>query len=188
LLPGRGAPGFGAAGRGDTSAAGATGSSGACGGSSAGVTAGISVSSRVGGASTEGGADRGSVVGVSMGAGADSAAGATGASAAAIGSFAGAFFAAFLAALSAASVFHSSPRSLVRRATTGGSTVEDADLTNSPMSFSAARTSLLGTPNSFASSWTLALATILLLGRSEPEEGGPLVVGRAHRMILIEMS
>ena len=120
--------------------------------------------------------------------GADSATGDAGVSSTGVACFAGAVFAAFLAALVATSAFHSSPRSLVRRATTGGSTVEDADLTNSPMSFSAARTSLLGTPNSFASSWTLALATILLLGRSEPEEGGPLVVGRAHRMILIEMS
>jgi hypothetical protein len=36
--------------------------------------------------------------------------------------------------------------------TTGGSTVEDADFTNSPMSFNLARTVLLSTPSSLASS------------------------------------
>ena len=82
---------------------------------------------------------------------------------------AGAFLAAFFAAFASAAAFHASPCSSVRRRTTGGSTVEEADLTNSPISLSAARTSLLGTPNSLASSWTLALATFLLLGRSVPE-------------------
>src|SRR5699024_8879579 len=57
--------------------------------------------------------------------------------------------------------------SLSRRAT-GGSTVDDADLTNSPCSFSRARTSLLVTPSSFANSWTRALpATALLTGEVE---------------------
>jgi hypothetical protein len=36
--------------------------------------------------------------------------------------------------------------------TTGASTVEDADLTNSPMSFNLSRTVLLSTPNRFANS------------------------------------
>jgi hypothetical protein len=36
--------------------------------------------------------------------------------------------------------------------TTGASIVEDADRTNSPMSWSLAMTALLSTPNSFASS------------------------------------
>ena len=53
------------------------------------------------------------------------------------------------------------PRS--RRAT-GASTVLDADLTNSPISLSLARTVLLSTPSSFASSCTRALpATALLI-------------------------
>ncbi len=39
-----------------------------------------------------------------------------------------------------------------RRRSTGASTVEEADLTNSPMSFSVLRTVLLSTPSSFASS------------------------------------
>ena len=43
------------------------------------------------------------------------------------------------------------------RRATGASTVDDADLTNSPCSFSRARTSLLVTPSSFANSCTRAL-------------------------------
>lgn len=38
------------------------------------------------------------------------------------------------------------------RLSTGASTVDDADRTNSPMSFSMLRTVLLSTPSSFASS------------------------------------
>ena len=102
--------------------------------------------------------------------------------------FAGAFFAAFFAAFAAASAFQASPCSLTSLATTGGSTVEDGDFTYSPMSFSAVRTTLLVTPNSFASSWTLALATILLLGAWTREGFRPSAVWRAHRMILIERS
>ena len=52
--------------------------------------------------------------------------------------------------------------------TTGGSTVDDADLTNSPMSWSLARTTLLSTPSSLASSYTRTLATALLFPRSRP--------------------
>jgi hypothetical protein len=52
---------------------------------------------------------------------------------------------------------------------TGASTVEDADFTNSPRSFSLARTSLLVTPSSFASSCTRALPATALLIR---EVGG----------------
>lgn len=42
--------------------------------------------------------------------------------------------------------------SSANRRTTGASIVEDADRTNSPMSFSLVRTTLLVTPSSFASS------------------------------------
>jgi hypothetical protein len=49
---------------------------------------------------------------------------------------------------------------------TGGSIVDDADLTNSPISLSLARTTLLSTPSSLASSWTRTLATLLLLVRA----------------------
>ncbi len=51
------------------------------------------------------------------------------------------------------------------RRATGASTVEDALLTNSPSSLSFARTSLLGTPSSFASSCTRALPATGLLCR-----------------------
>ena len=43
--------------------------------------------------------------------------------------------------------------------TTGASTVEDADLTNSPMFWSSARIALLLTPNRLANSYTRALGT-----------------------------
>jgi hypothetical protein len=43
-------------------------------------------------------------------------------------------------------------KSSASRRTTGASIVEDADRTNSPMSFSLVRTTLLVTPSSFASS------------------------------------
>ena len=54
--------------------------------------------------------------------------------------------------------------------TTGASIVEDADRTNSPISWSLAITALLSTPNSFASSYTRTFATALpLLGPAEPD-------------------
>jgi hypothetical protein len=60
--------------------------------------------------------------------------------------------------------------SLIRR-TTGGSSVEDADFTNSPSSCALARTSLLVYPSSFASSWTRTFDTTLLSwsGRGAPD-------------------
>jgi hypothetical protein len=54
------------------------------------------------------------------------------------------------------------------RRATGASTVDDADFTNSPSSFSFARTSLLVTPSSFASSCTRALPATALLVRVRP--------------------
>ena len=71
---------------------------------------------------------------------------------------------------------------------TGASTVEDADLTNSPFSFSQLRTFLLSIPSSLASSWTRALpGTVLLLGPG-PSLAWLLVHGDAHRCWLIERS
>jgi hypothetical protein len=61
------------------------------------------------------------------------------------------------------------PASMVARSrrATGASIVLDADLTNSPISFSLASTVLLSTPSSFASSCTRGLpATALLISRS----------------------
>jgi hypothetical protein len=64
------------------------------------------------------------------------------------------------------------------RRTTGASIVEDADRTNSPISWSLAITALLSTPNSFASSYTRTFATALpLLGPGIP--GLPADRGRA---------
>ena len=57
--------------------------------------------------------------------------------------------AAFLAARFFGGFFSNSS---ANRRTTGASMVEDADRTNSPMSFSLVRTTLLVTPSSFASS------------------------------------
>ncbi len=54
--------------------------------------------------------------------------------------------------------------------TTGASIVDDADRTNSPISWSLAITALLSTPNSFASSYTRTFATALpLLGPARPD-------------------
>jgi len=65
---------------------------------------------------------------------------------AAVGAFAAAFFAGFLAGGGSLASFSLS------RLSTGASTVEEADRTNSPMSFSMLRTVLLSTPSSLASS------------------------------------
>lgn len=58
------------------------------------------------------------------------------------------------------------------RRTTGASTVEEAERTNSPIDSSFASTSLLVVPSSLASSWTRGFATFLLSGlhpdRAEP--------------------
>jgi hypothetical protein len=62
------------------------------------------------------------------------------------GAAAGAFDAVFFAGGGSLASFSLS------RLSTGASTVEEADLTNSPMSFSKLRTVLLSTPSSFASS------------------------------------
>ncbi len=76
--------------------------------------------------------------------------------------------AAFLAAgLDSVAERSSGPNLSVNLFTTGGSTVDDADLTNSPISLSLARTTLLSTPNSLASSWTRTFATLFLLVRVE---------------------
>ena len=70
---------------------------------------------------------------------------------------AGAFLAgAFLAGASTAGMASLSVR------TTGASTVEEADFTNSPSSCNLVRTSLLETPSSLASSWTRTFDTTLL--------------------------
>jgi hypothetical protein len=62
--------------------------------------------------------------------------------------------------------FRPSPYSLRKRISAGSSTVELADLTNSPISLNFSRTNLLSTPNSLASSCTRVLATFLLLAQT----------------------
>jgi hypothetical protein len=180
-------PSTGAAGAGDADAAGACGAAGASG--AAGAAAG--------GADSAAGAD--GVTVVSAGAGepfgdssrdwARGAAGgpgtAAGASPSATATDEPAALAAFLAAalaaraaFASAAAFHSGPLVSSSRRTTGASTVDEADLTNSPISLSASSTFLLGTPNSLASSWTLAFpATILLLGWSDPRRARTYLVG-----------
>ena len=86
--------------------------------------------------------------------------------------FAGAL-AAFFAGLASAGALGAAGMASFSRRTTGASTVEEADLTNSPSSASLARTTLLSTPSSFASSWTRTLDTTLL--SSAREVPGPSV-------------
>ena len=104
-------------------------------------------------------------VGAAAGAGAASAAGAGAASCAGAGFLAAGLLPPFLAPCAR----RASPCSSLRRRTTGASTVEEADFTYSPMSFRVDRTTLLSTPNSRASSWTLT-ATFLLQGGPTPKK------------------
>jgi hypothetical protein len=142
-------------------------------------------------AAAESGAGTGAAAGAADGAAAAAGASATGAGSAtsgcaaagadAVGSAAGegagwaaAFFAGaafFAAPLPAPADLSSSPYCFLNFASTGSSTVDDADLTNSPISLSFSRTTLLSTPSSLASSWTRVLATLLLLARVPAGEG-----------------
>jgi hypothetical protein len=162
LLPGRGPAGRGATGA--SSAAGVAASTGAVSAAAAGAT----------GVAGTGGAMTG--VGASTGAGASTGVGATGASATTASATGARLAVAFLAGAgesagaggSAGAAAGIASRSL---RTTGASTVDDADFTNSPSSCSFARTSLLETPSSFASSWTRTFDTTLLSwsGRDAPD-------------------
>ena len=131
---GRGPAGFGAAGpgRGPASARG---------------LAGAGATSMGAGGTTGAGAGAGAA-----GFAAGGASGAAGVAAALAGAdfFAGAF-------AGAASAGFAPPNASRSRRATGASTVDEADLTNSPCSLSRARTSLLVTPSSFANSCTRAL-------------------------------
>jgi hypothetical protein len=64
-----------------------------------------------------------------------------------------------------------------RRRATGASTVDDADLTNSPCSLSRASSSLLVTPSSFANSCTRALPATALLTERPSEAWCPHDLG-----------
>jgi hypothetical protein len=79
-----------------------------------------------------------------------------------LGAFAAAFFAtAFFAGFFSSTGFASGYISM-RRRTTGASTVDDAERTNSPISWSFARTTLLSIPSCFANSCTRTFDTVLL--------------------------
>jgi hypothetical protein len=169
-MPGRGAPGRGACGRGIGRSTGCAEENGllptrgvrAAGFGALGAGPGL-------GPGVAPGAGAG-LVGVSAGGAAAAAAGGSAGAAGAAGAaglasaFSGAAFA--TAALTGeplpsvltfwAAGFAPPNDSRSRRAT-GASTVEDADLTNSPCSLSRARTSLLVTPSSLANSCTRAL-------------------------------
>ena len=147
--PGRpGTPGRGPAGR----VAGATGAAWAAGASGgAGCSAGAA-----GGATTGAGAGATGLAG-------SSTLGAAAAAEDALAALAGAAFLAGAADADGAAAGATSPSASLSLRTTGGSTVDDADFTNSPRSLSFARTVLLSTPSSLASSWTRAFpATVLL--------------------------
>jgi hypothetical protein len=113
-------------------AGGATGSAGAdsVGGGAEAVSTGTET----------GGVGAGGTVTTAAGAGAFSTAGVSTAGAT------GAVFGVFLVGGGSLASFS------LRRLSTGASTVEEAERTNSPMSFSMLRTVLLSTPSSFASS------------------------------------
>jgi hypothetical protein len=142
LLPtrgGRGTPGLGAAGPGRGPVAGAaTGGAGGTGGTGGAI----------GAAGAAGTGAVGLATGGAVASAPASATASTGAGLAA-GAFAGAFF--------GASAALAPPKDSRNRRATGASTVEDADLTNSPCSLRRARTSLLVTPSSLANSCTRAL-------------------------------
>jgi hypothetical protein len=79
-----------------------------------------------------------------------------------LGAFAAAFFAAaFFTGFFSSAGFASGYISM-RRRTTGASTVDDAERTNSPISWSFARTTLLSIPSCFANSCTRTFDTVLL--------------------------
>jgi hypothetical protein len=184
--PGRGAPGRGACGRGIGRSTGCADENGLL------PTRGV----RAAGLGAAGGPGRGPGVGPGRAGGAagvggaDAAAGgaAAGGSAGAAGLGAGAFSGAALVAAGLAgepfpSVFtfaaagFAPPNDSRRRRATGASTVEDADLTNSPCSLSRARTSLLVTPSSLANSCTRALPAT-----TSPSLEATAVVGAAPRV------
>ena len=177
--PGRGAPGRGAWGRGIARSTGCAEENGLLptrGVRGAGLGPGVAGRGPGVGPGREGaaaGAD--SATGATTAAGASGSAGAGTGSAGAAGlgagafSGAGAFAAAFLAgaplpsALALSPAGFAPPRDSRSRRATGASTVEDADLTNSPCSLSRASTSLLVTPSSLANSCTRALPATSLL-------------------------
>jgi hypothetical protein len=190
-IPGRGAPGRGAWGRGIGRSTGCAeenglfptrgvraaglGALGAGPGLGPGVAPGDGAgrvgAGGAGGAATAaaGGAAAGSAGAAGLGAGAFSGA-AVGAAAALAGE-------PLPSALTVSAAGFAPPNDSRNRRATGASTVEDADLTNSPCSLSRARTSLLVTPSSLANSCTRALPAT-----TSPSLEATAVVGAAPRV------
>lgn len=192
--PGRGAPGLGAAERRSPvgafglglGAAGAADAAGATGGASAFLAGGFGPG--LGAAGLD-------AAGASAGfSGAVSAAflGAAGLGAAGLGPGLGAAFSSEDAEPPLPPAFRPGPISLRKRISAGSSTVELADLTNSPISLSFSRTNLLSTPNSLASSWTRVFATVGFYSfwsvTPEGRETEQLVGVHTHYELLIECS
>ena len=176
--PGFGAPpGLGAAGRAaDSSAAdGAAGASASAAGFAAGLAAGFAA-----GLAAAGFASAVSAFGAGLAPGfaAGFAAGAPGLAADFWPGLAAGFLAESPLALPEAGA-ESANASFTRR-TTGASSVEEAERTNSPMSWSFSRTILLVVPSSFASSWTRGFATVLLSGFFPGQERTSSVKSRSH--------
>ena len=145
----RAAGAVGAAGRTEGAGGGATAAGGtAAGGTAAGGPTGAGGTTTGGGVTAVGRVStRGAgTAGVTRSAGLAGRATGAGASTAAVGVASGALRADFLTGGGSLASFSLS------RLSTGASTVEDAERTNSPMSFNMVRTILLSTPSSFASS------------------------------------
>jgi hypothetical protein len=187
-IPGRGAPGRGACGRGIGRSTGCAEENGLL--PTRGVRA-AGLGAPGAGPGLGPGVGAGRAGGAAGGGAAAAAGGATGGSAGAAGlaaGLAGAFSEAALVAAAFAgepfpSVLTFSPAGFAppndsrSRRATGASTVEDADLTNSPCSLSRARTSLLVTPSSLANSCTRALPAT-----TSPSLEASAVVGAAPRV------
>ncbi len=147
-----------------------------------GVAPGVGAAGRAGGAA---GAAGSAAVAAAAGGGAGAVGSAGGGAGLGAGAFSGAagLAAATLAGepllsdLTFAAAAFAPPNDSRRRRATGASTVDDADLTNSPCSLSRARTSLLVTPSSLANSCTRALPAT-----TSPSLEATAVVGAAPRV------
>ena len=178
LLPGRGAPGRGAG----LVAVSAAGASGSAAGAGSGVATGAATTSgsTVGAAAGAFGPGRGPGIGPEVsGAATAGAALSTGAAAFLAG--------AFLAAAASALARSSAPKRSSNFLTTGGSTLDDAALTYSPMSVSIVITSALLMPYCCASCETRIFAGGATFSSWSSTGGGrgPLVGLHAHREVLI---
>jgi len=182
--PGRGAPGRGAAGRGIGRSTGCAVENGLLptrGARAAGLGAGRGPGTGPGRVGVGAGAACGCSAAGAGGAGGSGAGGAAGLGAAGFCAGGATSLTAALAAVAPLPAVLSCaglppPNDSRSRRATGASTVDDADLTNSPCSLSRARTSLLVTPSSFANSCTRALPAT-----TSPVYEATAVVGRASR-------